>query len=528
MAITSSLLNYNGINNCENSGDWTGSTPNDVTDFFKEGTQCVGFEMRALGDNDADIVVTEDLSGVTHLRLWIMLTMLKELNTDGNGGIQVYLSDGVNTGYWYVSGSDTYLGGWFNLCVDLSAGVDAGTKPTMSAITLLGVRVNLTVASKKAQNTWIDHIYAGDGIVIHGDDAGGDFDLDDVLAEDENTSNGWGIIRKIGGVFYIVGSLTFGDNAGTGDLKFKDENEIIVFEDRPVNSALYDIVVVHNATGTGNFQLGSSSGGKGIGGCVFKAEGTIKYKFTCTDNDIDIFKVYGCTFIDSGAVSFPPNVSGREVLSCSFTACGVVDPDTCVVKYCIFSDADTEALLIDTASHNVSVCTFISNPHGIDFAISTTLALDGCLFYGANGSSLYDAEHSVSGSLIINAGIEDNIQTNISASYIEETAGGSTTVNNTVYLRIYCKDKNQAIVSGAQCAIYKTSDDSELMNEASVVVTGLAEEAFNYPGSDVDIYVRVRKSSTGDTKYIPFDTTGKILSTGYNLTIILKEDEIVA
>ena len=235
--------------------------------------------------------------------------------------------------------------------------------------------------------------------------------------------------------------------------------------------------------------------------------------------------MYGVACYDLGTIDFPSTATGREVIDCSFEACGVVDPDTCKVEFCNFIAADDHGLYIDTASHNVKGCNFISNPHGIDFAVSTTVSLDGCTFSGSNGTTLYDAEHSVSGTLTINAGSYNNVTTNISGSYIEETGGGSTTVNNSVYLRIYCIDEAGSIVAGAQCAIYKTSDDTELMNEASAAVTGLAEETFNYPGSTVDIYIRVRLNS-GGTNYVPYYATGTIDANGFTTYARLIEDSV--
>lgn len=471
MAITIACKNYNAINLCENSGDWTGSTPGDVTDFYKEGSQCIGFEFWKAGDNDSYISVTEDLSGTTHLHLWFMCTTLKELNTDANGGIQFYLSDGANTGYWYVSGSDSYPGGWINLVIDLSKAVDSGTKPNMSAITTMGIRVNLTTGAKKAQCAWVDHIYAGDGLIIYGDDAGSDFDFADVLAQDELTTNGWGMIRSIGGVFYLIGSLTFGDASGTGDLKFKDLSQIVIFEDRPVNASLYDISVVNNGTGTGNFQLGNTSGGKGIQGCTIKSEGAIKYSITAVDTDIDIFKLYGCNLIDASIIDFPVSASGREVLSCTFEACGVVDPDTCVVKYCNFINADGVACYLATASHQVSSCNFIANPHGLEFAYSTLDTLYGCLFSGSNGTTLYDAKHSDSGAFVLNKGTEDGVTTNINGAYIEETGGGSTTVVLNVDTIITVRDiTDSSLVSNARVLLLASDNTGDFNYQESVTI----------------------------------------------------------
>lgn len=72
--------------------------------------------------------------------------------------------------------------------------------------------------------------------------------------------------------------------------------------------------------------------------------------------------------------------------------------------------------------------------------------------------------------------------------------------------------------------VYKDSDDTELINEVTNA-SGIATESFNFV-SDTDIYVRVRKSSTGTTRYFPVATTGKITSAGFSLTVVLKEDSI--
>ncbi len=62
------------------------------------------------------------------------------------------------------------------------------------------------------------------------------------------------------------------------------------------------------------------------------------------------------------------------------------------------------------------------------------------------------------------------------------------------------------------------------MNEDTAAGTGLAEETFNYPGSDVDIQIRVRKSSPGDTYYEDFDGIGTITADGFTLNVRLAED----
>jgi len=60
------------------------------------------------------------------------------------------------------------------------------------------------------------------------------------------------------------------------------------------------------------------------------------------------------------------------------------------------------------------------------------------------------------------------------------------------------------------------------MNEDTTAL-GIAAEDYNYL-ADTDIYYRVRKSSAGSTRYIPFNGTGEITNNGFSTTVILYED----
>lgn len=144
MAVTVSAKNYTLIDACESLTPWAGLSDALVTDFFKEGSNCIGMELWSAGTNDHTLTGSFNLSGTRHLRLWWMTSVLKELDTDANGGFQIGVSDGINTGYYKVSGSTTYLGGWYNPVIDLSRAVDSGTKPDMSAVTSIILRWILT------------------------------------------------------------------------------------------------------------------------------------------------------------------------------------------------------------------------------------------------------------------------------------------------------------------------------------------------------------------------------------------------
>lgn len=520
MAVTVSGKNYQLINDCEDYTQWTGSD-GDVTDFFKEGTKCVGIELWQSGDKDIYITGSWDLSGTKHLRIWFMLTCLNELNTDANGGMQFYVSDGTNTGYYYVSGSTTYSGGWYNPCVDLSRTVDAGTKPDMANLTTIGIRFNLTANAKKVQSCWIDHLYRGDGLIAYGTEAS-PFDFADILAADENTSNGWGMIRKISGLYFLVGSIEFGDSAGTGELDFKDTSQVILFEDRKVNVNLYNFTVVANATGaTQKFQLGEQADTQGVSGCLIRTQSltqTAKYDVICTDTDVDDFKLYGNTFLDADSIQLPPNSATREVLNCTFEKCGQVVPDTCKVKFCNFIASDSTvdgAVLINDDPHYVTDCNFISCPDAVEMDTlgDGNYDFENLKFIG----NTYDVYNTCGTALTVTkVGTSDPNEYN--------PAGSTVTFAGSVDLTVTVVDKDNVAIFEAQTAIYKSASPyTQLMNE-DTNASGVAFES--YTGSTpCDIYVRVRKSSSGATKYIPSSTTGTIVAeTGYSVKITLQED----
>ena len=95
-------------------------------------------------------------------------------------------------------------------------------------------------------------------------------------------------------------------------------------------------------------------------------------------------------------------------------------------------------------------------------------------------------------------------------------------VNNNVTVTITVQDAATAPVVGAVVGIYNANTNVELENnetDGSGIVT------FSTSASQ-PVYVRVLKSTTGSTRYVPVETTGNTGS-GLNLTVTLNEDGIV-
>ena len=102
--------------------------------------------------------------------------------------------------------------------------------------------------------------------------------------------------------------------------------------------------------------------------------------------------------------------------------------------------------------------------------------------------------------------------------------GSTFTPAATVTLTITVVDTSNTPIQNAQVAMYQTSDNTELINKLTNA-SGVASASFTYT-SDVDVYLRIRKSTTASTRYFPVETTGTIESTGFSVTVTLRQDTI--
>ena len=510
MAITVTPL-LTEIDNCDSDANWDNG--GDQTDVKIEGLGAMGIKV----SNTTSLVCKHDQGGVggvdmsgEHFYVWFMCAGV--LDTRPNGGLRIYAEDAAgNWIEWYVGGSDNYAGGWVRFAVDPNkAGDNVSGTYDPATHRYIGVRFK-TIAkwSGGNPNCFWDWVAYGSGLKITSGVADG-ITWEDIYQDD--LTNAYGVISKVAGVYFVLGELQFGD-AAAGDIDFDDQNAIIVFSDTTyVASDLFVVTVQGNAAGTTNFVLGVKSGTQGISGCVIKSGGTVKFSVVATDTDIDKLGLYGCTFLDAGTIELPPNAANREALNCSFVACGQVIVDTCVVKFCFFISSDADAVLISDDPHYVTDCSFISCVNGVEIDTYgdgdydfNNLLFSGCTF---------DVNNSCGSALTV---------TKVGTSNPGTYTGSLVTFAGSVTLKVTVVDKDNVAIENAQVAIYKISDDSQLMNE-DTLATGIAEESYT-GATPEDIYVRVRKSSPGNTRYVPTGTTGTIVAqTGYSVKITLEED----
>jgi len=110
---------------------------------------------------------------------------------------------------------------------------------------------------------------------------------------------------------------------------------------------------------------------------------------------------------------------------------------------------------------------------------------------------------------------------------IRNAIGCSTSISASVDISVYVVNAANSPLNDVQVAIFKVSDDSEIMNkDTGYDPAGDGYATYSYNGSTpASIYVRVRKSTVSATRYIPISTTGTIKSsTGYSATFTLQVD----
>ena len=110
-------------------------------------------------------------------------------------------------------------------------------------------------------------------------------------------------------------------------------------------------------------------------------------------------------------------------------------------------------------------------------------------------------------------------------TYESGSPPGTTIISNDVDVVISVVNAANQPIESAQVRVERTSDGFAIVDEATTV-SGIADATINYPGSDIDVSVVVRKSTTG-TRYYPVRTPTKVKSSGLAATIALTEDTIV-
>lgn len=450
MATAVITSNFNIISPCEVMddalGEWTFNSGEPDASIFKQGSaSLVGIVTGAKPDITYALDSSIDLSS-THVRVWYFTLNGPVMNTKAAGGCQLSFTDGANTCYWNILGSDTYEGGWYLIIVDTDSDPDSGTKPDMSAITEIGVVHSFSGAPKNFDNTWIDLLCYGSGYMITGGSGGDKIDWSDVAVADAQTTDGWGLIQKINDVYFVNGVLTFGTVTGTQNCYFHDTGQVIVFPPSNVGAGFYELIIEGNSTGTTDIQLGNESGGAGIQGCLIKSA-VGKYCYcTASGSNIDNFNIYGSIFQKAYQFDLSDEAtSSGSLISCNFEECGMVVSYDNPIQYCKFISPIGYTIWMEP-DHDISDSEFITCASGIYITTSGTYVLDNLKFTGCT----YDIVNDTGCDITVQCTNGSNASSSINLQ------GGSVTIENAVTLTL------TDLIANSEVRIYAHGTQTEL------------------------------------------------------------------
>ena len=452
------------ISDAESTTGWTGTSVALDTDLFRENANSIGCILRTdLGtiyyDNGGGASAI-DMTG-EHVRAWINFAAVAFLDTELNNGMEFFMYDGTNTAYWVVFGSDTYQGGWKNVVVDCDSTPDSGSF-NKTTVQRWGFRFNRTAAPAQKDNTWVDYFRYGDGYYVTGGTSGDKIDLAGIYVQDSSTTNGYGIIDRVEGVFFSYGALTIGNGATT--TYFEMIGDVLVYTDSPVSSTLYTFT----GAGSGcNITIESS---------VLRAAGsTNTFSIDMSDANLNSMSLTDSFIARAGAITFK---SGQTVSGNTFENCGQITPDGADFRNSTVSayegTANTSAIIYNNTADpdgefdGLSITKGTAATHAIEFGTSspTSMTLRDCDFSG------YSATDNVNDSTFHFKRTSGSVTLNLvnctgNASYRTDGASISI-VQDPVTTTAKCLTTAGAAISGVRVRVEASDGTGDLLYQAAV------------------------------------------------------------
>lgn len=455
MATAVITPNFTILSTCDSTTGWTGLATLD-TEFFLQGTGSVSGTTRTTGDRYFTPATAVNLTN-THIRMWFNFAAPSFLDLTANGGVSIYLFDGTNTARYYLKGSDNYNGGWVLLTVYTGNTPSSGTV-NFSNITRVGVTVTLTSSPRNVVNTWVDYLVYGNSVEITGGLSNDPITWSNIASAD--LAGGYGAIQLLNGVYFVNTKLFFGDGTNSLDTYFEDSNQLIVFENQPVNSTLYAIEPVGSATNTTSFKLNSS---------VIKAASQ-SYRFDLIFNNanLDTLEFNANTIINADNTTFK---SGQTSFGNTWTNSNqIITNSASFYNNTITGSTDTGGAVLFPNDNSIYDCVFNSNTYAIEMDTTGTYTYNNLTF----NSNTTDINNTSGGSITINA-------TN-GADPSTFTPAGTVTINNSVTLTL------TGLVSETEIRVLQAGTTTEVGGIESSGTT--YEFTYNYPtGYNVDIVI---------------------------------------
>jgi len=493
MATPNFNLNYTVISTCD-SDNWDGGIGAVEPDIKKQGTNSLAVAVR--DDGSGGISGTWDMSATdTHLRLWVQYTFPATLDLKANGGIQLWVSDGTNTNYYYVGGSDTHNGSWELMQCDL-ASPDVDGSATLSAITSAGWEIVNATAARNVVNMFWDYFVFGTGYEIYGGTSGDKITWADLATADR--TNGYGMVQEVNGVYFINGELKLGDSISTNDCYFDGDSELAVFYSANESTTLYKIEGTGNSTGTTDIS---------IQGTVIKSAAN-RFVFDMNGANLTTF-IFDASKLDNAGLCYFK--ASQTITNSVFTNCLQIDPSTSTFqKNTISNYIGTEGgALLWADSSNTKDLIILNCDNGIEFTTtSTPKTFDNIIFDDEVGN--FDVNDTSGSAVTVNL-------TNGSNANSYNTGGSVVTFASSVLLSMTVTDESGTEISGALAYIDDNNSTPFIMNTTTDAL-GVASATWT-GGAVTGATWRIRKYG-----FKPYKATSNISTINKDIPVTLIAD----
>lgn len=516
MAVTSlltSLENFNGSPTLVGYGGGQGATTN--TDIIIEGAQSGG--RRA--DNVTDFgfgaqFTAADLSAAgEHIRAWLFVTQWPSVTQ-----VQARVSSGADDDHDLPSSFFPKLGGFLPVWVDVSRAPEVGGSANEASISEIGILLDIGDVGGNAQNLILDEIMHGTS-GYRWDGTGGDFD-DFRTFEDTNNE---GVFITIFGADFLFARLEIGSATATG---FVQDGFNIICPDQPLVATDwmgfdFDLQTASTDIDLSNGTIQSSD--------VAGATNRFDIIVTGTNGALDFVNVnlLGARTIDltsgvtiDGGILQTLNLTQNAATIQNCTIRGDTASQVAVVDDATFADLDNVRWVQ------------AGSGHAIEITQTGTYTFDAQFFegYGGTPGSNLVASSGANDAAILNSSggaVTINVINGGDTPSVRNTASSTTTVNNTVTVRVTAQEQDETAIQNARVYLEATgggdlADGTEILNDLTNASGVVEDTGFNFTNPQ-QVTGRVRKGSAAPF-FKEFPLTGTITASGFDVIATMTPD----
>lgn len=407
------------ISDAESTTSWGGDSFSLDNEILVEGSNSVSCSLTTNGANSVyyDLASATDFSSST-VRLYFNTTIVPNLGTVAQNGIQAFFFDGTNTTTQTVGGNDTYQGGWVDIILD-PRDTAKWTSSVVSSATRVGLNFNTQSKPRNVPaNTWLDSWRAVDDVYFSQTTNSEQMDFSDMAAADGDQYN---VLNEKDGVVSARGTINLGPDIGTANyLDVVSNNETVIFvqnsSTNDIGQNLYALKSSRDSAASPtrtssisltNFVLLSPSTNKAevdfstlppdsltIDSCVFNSLSDVALggssSITITDSSINFTN--SCSFESAGSLS----LTGVTLLESTGTTLSFLGTTSCSLTGCSFTNVASTSVSF-TSNATVSSTVITDTDSALSNSSSTTLTVQS--------NSVFDmATLSLSGNLITQSG----------------------------------------------------------------------------------------------------------------------------